>query len=91
MREVALQAMVPATLLARRAFYALGRKSVWTNNYKSCKTVKAYQTGSLARDVDIALSVIKTLTDLGYKGVKYDFTHGDGGWTKGAIIIRIPK
>ena len=83
MRELSLTALVPATTIARRGFYALGRKTVYTNSYKDCHTVKAYRTGN-AGDIEIKASIIKFLADNGYKGITAHLT-------KRAIIIRIPK
>jgi hypothetical protein len=83
MRELDLNRLVPATLIARRGFYALGRKSVFTNSYRDCHTVKAYRTGN-AGDIEIKASIIKFLADNGYTGVSAHLT-------KRAIIIRIPK
>jgi len=90
MREVALQAMIPATLLARRAFYALGRKTVYTNSYNDCHTVKAYRTGN-GGDVEIKSSIVKLLQDNGYKGITSHLTNDPSNYRRGAIIIRIPK
>ena len=83
MREVSISAIIPATLMVRKAFYALGRKTVYTNSYKDCHTVKAYRTGN-AGDIEIKASIIKFLADNGYTGVSAHLT-------KRAIIIRIPK
>lgn len=84
MRELKLSYLVPATTLARKAFYALGRGSVFTNNYENCHTVKAYRTQSLERDRDIKNSIVNFLTDNGYECVTAHLTdHG--------IIVRIPK
>ena len=83
MRELSLTALIPATTIARRGFYALGRKLVFTNSYRDCHTVKAYRTGN-AGDIEIKASIIKFLADNGYTGVSAHLT-------KGAIIIRIPK
>jgi hypothetical protein len=84
MREVSIPAIIPATLMARRAFYALGRKTVYTNSYKDCHTVKAYRTGSGYRDLEIQASIFKLLSQNEYNGVTTSMT-------KRAIIIRIPK
>ena len=83
MRELDLNRLIPATTLIRKAFYALGRSSVYTNNYENCHTVKAYRTGN-AGDIEIKASIVKFLTDNGYTGVSSHLT-------KRAIIIRIPK
>ena len=83
MRELDLNRLVPATLIARKAFYALGRRTVYTNSYSNCHTVKAYRTGN-AGDIEIKASIIKFLADNGYTGVSAHLT-------KHAIIIRIPK
>ncbi len=83
MRELSLTALIPATTIARRGFYALGRKLVYTNSYSNCHTVKAYRTGN-AGDIEIKASIIKFLADNGYTGVSAHLT-------KRAIIIRIPK
>ena len=83
MREVSISAIIPATLMVRKAFYALGRKTVYTNSYKDCHTVKAYRTGN-AGDIEIKASVVKLMKDNGYKGITAHLT-------KRAMIIRIPK
>jgi hypothetical protein len=84
MRELQLSRLVPATTLARKGFYALGRNMVFTNNYVNCHTVKAYRTKSFERDCDIKNSIVKFLTDNGYERVTAHLTgHG--------IIVRIPK
>ena len=75
--------LIPATLMVRKAFYALGRKTVYTNSYKDCHTVKAYRTGN-AGDIEIKASVVKLMKDNGYKGITAHLT-------KRAMIIRIPK
>jgi hypothetical protein len=90
MREVSVSAIIPATLMARKAFYALGRKTVYTNSYKDCHTVKAYRTGN-AGDIEIKSSVVKLLQNLGYKGVTAHLTDDPSEYRRGAIIIRIPK
>ena len=84
MREVSISAIIPATLMARKAFYALGRKTVYTNSYKDCHTVKAYRTGSGYQDLEIQASIFKLLSQNGYTGVSTNATER-------AIIIRIPK
>ncbi len=92
MREVSIPAIIPATTVARRAFYALGRRFVYTNNYKNCRTVKAYRTNSVELDIKIASEVTNLLKDLGYKGISVDFTEAQSTYRgRGAIIIRIPK
>jgi hypothetical protein len=94
MRELDLNRLVPATLIARKAFYALGRSDVWTNNYKNCRTVKAYGSGSDVRDAQIVSSITKLLADNGYNGVTAHLTEAPSKYRKyrpGAIIIRIPK
>jgi ribosomal protein L21E len=83
MREVSIPAIIPATLMARRAFYALGRSFVYTNSYKDCHTVKAYRTGN-AGDIEIKASIVKLMKDNEYNGITAHLT-------KRAIIIRIPK
>ena len=83
MREFQLSRLIPATMLARKGLYALGRKQVFTNNYKNCHTVKAYRTGN-AGDIEIKASIVKFLTDNGYECVTAHLTNR-------AIIIRIPK
>ena len=91
MREVSIPAIIPATLMARRAFYALGRSFVYTNSYKDCHTVKAYRTGN-AGDIEIKASVVKLMQDNGYKGITAHLTEAQATYRgKGAIIIRIPK
>lgn len=80
--------LIPATLVARRAFYALGRKIVYTNNYKDCHTVKAYRTGSSNTDTKFGDSVVDLLQKNGYKNVTWHVTEAD---ITGGIIIRIPK
>ena len=95
MRELDLNRLVPATLIARKAFYALGRSDMYTNNYKECHTVKAYSSGSLARDNEIIKSIVKFMTDNGYSGIKgyVNFNSGREGYggIRDSIIIRIPK
>ena len=92
MKRVSITTLLPATIVARRAFYALGRKTVYTNNYKNCRTVKAYRTGSIQHDSMIASEVTNFLKDLGYKGISVDFTEAQSTYRgRGAIIIRIPK
>jgi hypothetical protein len=83
MREVSISAIIPATLMARKAFYALGRRLVYTNSYKDCHTVKAYRTGN-AGDIEIKASIVKLMKDSQYNGITAHLT-------KRAIIIRIPK
>jgi hypothetical protein len=90
MREVSVSAIIPATLMARKAFYALGRSNVYTNSYKECHTVKAYRTGN-AGDIEIKASVVKLLQDNGYKGITAHLTEAPSKYRLGAIIIRIPK
>ena len=80
--------LIPATLIARRAFYALGRKSVYTNNYKDCHTVKAYRTGSNNTDTEFADRVCEVLWMAGHRNATWHVTNGE---RSGAIIIRIPK
>jgi hypothetical protein len=84
MRELSLTALVPATTIARRGFYALGRKLVFTNSYSNCHTVKAYRTGSINRDLEILSSINNFLIKNGYSGATTSMT-------KRAMIIRIPK
>jgi hypothetical protein len=84
MREVAISSLFPASTVARKAFYALGRKLVYTNSYKNCNTVKAYSTRSSVRDAEIVYSVVKLLSDSGYEQITANVTDR-------AIIIRIPK
>jgi len=91
MREVSVSAIIPATLMARKAFYALGRSNVYTNSYKECHTVKAYGSGSDVRDAQIVNSITKLLADNGYKGVTAHLTEAPSKYRLGAIIIRIPK
>ena len=96
MREVPITSLFPATLVARRAFYALGRKTVYTNNYKNCHTVKAYSTQSDARDAEIALSIVKMMKESGYNVSTHMTEKPSGRYSKygrgkGAIIIRIAK
>lgn len=89
---IELTKVFPATLAARKAFYARGRDEVYTNNYKSCRTVKAYRTNSLELDIKIASDVVNFLKGLGYKGISVDFTESQDTYRgRGAIIIRIPK
>jgi hypothetical protein len=88
MREVSIPAIIPATLIARRVFYANGRRLVYTNNYKNCRTVKAYRTGSTDQDVKMVHEITTLLRNLGYNGISANFTKGV---RSGAIIIRIPK
>lgn len=83
MRELELSRLIPATTLARKGLYALGRKEVYTNCYENCHTVKAYRTGN-AGDDEIKDSVVKFLTDNGYECVSAHLT-------KNAIIIRIAR
>ena len=90
MRELSLTALIPATTIARRGFYALGRSSVYTNNYENCHTVKAYSTGSDVRDAEIVNSILKLMADCGYECVTAHMTESQ--WNRSpAIIIRIPK
>ena len=92
MKQVSITNVLPATIVARRAFYALGRKTVYTNNYKNCRTVKAYRTDSIEQDVKIVHEITTLLRDLGYKGIGADFTFPQDTYRgRGAIIIRIPK
>jgi hypothetical protein len=83
-----ISTLIPATLVARRAFYAHGRSFVYTNNYKDCHTVKAYRTGSSELDIKIASDIIQILRKSGYFGITTHFTEGV---RSGGIIIRIPK
>lgn len=80
--------IIPATLIARKAFYALGRQRVYTNNYKDCRTVKAYRTGSSNKDTEFADEVVEVLWKAGHRNTTW---HVTGGERSGAIIIRIPK
>ena len=80
--------LIPATLIARRAFYALGRKLVYTNNYKDCHTVKAYRTGSSNTDTEFADRVSEVLWMAGHRNTTWHVTDGE---RTGGIIIRIPK
>jgi len=90
--NLTVASLIPATLIARRAFHALGRRFVYTNNYKNCRTVKAYRTGSIQHDSMIASEVTNLLKDLGYKSISVDFTEAQATYRgQGAIIIRIPK
>ena len=90
MRELELSRLIPATTLIRKAFYALGRSSVYTNNYENCHTVKAYSTGSDVRDAEIVNSILKLMDDCGYECVTAHMTESQ--WNRSpAIIIRIPK
>jgi len=91
MRELSVSAIIPATLMARKAFYALGRSDVYTNSYKDCHTVKAYRTVSDIRDAQIAESITLLMEANGYKAVTAHLTESSNGYTLGAIIIRIPK
>jgi hypothetical protein len=88
MREVSISAIIPATLMARRAFYALGRRLVYTNSYKDCHTVKAYRTGSNNTDTEFADKVCEVLWMAGHRNTTWHVTDGE---RSGAIIIRIPK
>jgi hypothetical protein len=90
MEKVLITKVLPATIVARRAFYALGRRTVYTNNYKECRTVKAYRTNYVELDIKIASEVTNLLKGLGYKGISVDFTKAQATY-RGAIIIRIPK
>ena len=91
MREVPITSLFPATLVARRAFYALGRKNVYTNNYKNCHTVKAYSTKSDVQDAEIAQSIVKLMKEIGYNVSSHMTDFPAGHYGLGAIIIRIPK
>jgi hypothetical protein len=91
MREVSVSAIIPATLIARKAFYALGRSDVYTNNYRDCHTVKAYRTGSDIRDQQIIDTIVKLANETGYKNVSAHLTESSNGYTLGAMIVRIPK
>ena len=91
MREVPITSLFPATLVARRAFYALGRKTVYTNNYKNCHTVKAYSTQSDVQDAEIAQSIVKLMKESGYNVSTHMTDFPAGHYSRGAIIIRIAK
>ena len=69
--------LIPATLIARRAFYALGRKSVYTNNYKDCHTVKAYRTGSNNTDTEFADRGCEVLWMAGHRNATWHVTNGE--------------
>lgn len=90
--NLSVASLIPATLIARRIFRANGCDTVYTNNYKSCRTVKAYRTGSTDLDVKMVHEITTLLRDLGYKGIRANFTKAQATYRgKGAIIIRIPK
>ena len=62
MREVSVSAIIPATLMARKAFYALGRKTVYTNSYKDCHTVCIFFQGLLKLILFLKISQRALLT-----------------------------
>ena len=86
--NLTVASLIPATLIARKAFYALGRQRVYTNSYKDCHTVKAYRTGSNNTDTEFADKVSEVLWMAGHRNTTW---HVTGGERSGAIIIRIPK
>jgi hypothetical protein len=75
--------LISPTLLARRIMYKFGKRSVFTNNYEKCRTVKCYRNQS-ANDLNLANELYIFLRDAGCSGHTV-------GWTKFAIIVRIPK
>jgi hypothetical protein len=90
--NLTVASLIPATLIARRVFRANGRDIVYTNNYKNCRTVKAYRTGSTDLDVKMVHEITTLLGNLGYNGISANFTQAQATYRgRGAIIIRIPK
>jgi hypothetical protein len=63
-----------------------GRTEIWTNKYKTCRTVKCYAG---KRDAEMEKSIAKKL---GAAGVKFDIKiiPGYAIWARDSFIVTVP-
>lgn len=77
--------LISPTTLARKIMYRFGKSRVFTNNYDSCRTVKCYlHRTDREHDTKLANELYLFLRDAGQTGHSV-------GFTRSAMIIRIPK